>query len=309
MKISIVIPTYNEEENVVPMAEAVVQTVQAKLPEYDWEIIFIDNYSSDQTRTLLRELCQKNTRIKAIFNTRNFGQTRSPFYGMLQTTGDAVIKMCADFQEPVEFIPKLVHEWENGNRIVLMQKTASKERHIMYFLRSIYYKLLKKYSDVKIIEHITGFGIYDREIIKKLEALNDPMPFLRGMIAELGYEIKVIPYTQQKRRAGKTHNNFFTLYDLAMLSFTSYTKIGLRLSTFLGFGAAAICLIFAVIYFILKLLYWDRFIAGTTPIMLGMFFLGAVVLIFLGLMGEYLLAINTRLMNRPLVIEEERINF
>jgi len=308
-KISIVVPTYNEEENVKPLADAIVSEITNNLPEYDYEIIFIDNDSADSTRPILRQMATNNRKIKAIFNAKNFGQFNSPYYGLLQTTGDCTILICADFQDPVNMIPKFVHEWENGYKIVIGQKTASQENKLMYFLRSIYYKMIKKYSDVEQIEHFTGFGLYDKSFIDILRDLKDPTPFLRGIVAELGYKRKQIPYEQQKRRAGKTSNNFYRLYDAAMLSFTSYTKIGLRIATFLGFAVAAFSFVAAIVYLVLKLIYWDRFAAGTAPLLLGMLFMGAVILVFLGFMGEYILSINSRIMNRPLVIEEERLNF
>lgn len=217
--------------------------------------------------------------------------------------------MCADFQDPVEMIPILVHEWENGYKIVSAIKTTSRENKAMRLLRTCYYKLIKKFSQVEQIEHFTGFGLYDRSFIQVLRELKDPTPFLRGIVAELGFQRKEIPYEQQRRRAGSTKNNLYTLYDIAMLSFTSYTKIGLRLATFLGFAIAVVSIGIAAAYFILKIRYWDTFLMGTAPILIGMFFLGAVQLIFLGLLGEYILGINARIMNRPLVIEEERINF
>lgn len=308
-KVSILVPTYNEEENVKPLSEAIIREFETKLSDYEYEIIFIDNDSQDNTRKLLRELCKDNQKIKAIFNAKNFGQFNSPYYGLLQTTGDCTILLCADFQDPIEMIPQFVHEWEKGYKIVIGQKTTSKENRLMYFLRSCYYKVIKKFSDVEQIEHYTGFGLYDHEFIKVLKELDDPTPFLRGIVAELGFRRKNIPYEQQKRRAGKTSNNFLKLYDAAMLSFTSYTKIGLRVSTFIGFGVALLSFLIALVYLILKIVFWDTFVAGTAPILIGMFFLGAVQLIFMGLMGEYILSINQRVMKRPLVIEEERINF
>ena len=308
-KISIMIPCYNEEENVVPISEAVVRELTDSLPEYDYEILFIDNDSKDNTRPLLREICKNNTKIKAIFNVKNFGQFNSPYYGMLQTTGDCTICMCCDFQDPVEMIPKLVHEWENGYKIVCAIKTTSKENKIMRFLRTCYYKLIRKMSDVEQIEHFTGFGLYDKSFIEVLRNLKDPSPFLRGIVAELGYRRKDIPYEQAKRRAGKTHNNFYTLYDAAMLSFTSYTKIGLRLATFCGIGVGFVSFLVGMVYLILKLIMWDNFPMGMAPVLIGMCFLGSVQLFFIGLLGEYVLNINTRVMNRPLVIEEERLNF
>lgn len=308
-KVSILIPCYNEEENVVPMSEAIVSLFEKELTQYDYELLFIDNDSKDKTRTLLREICEKNSHVKAIFNAKNFGQFNSPYYGILQTTGDCTISMVCDFQDPVELIPQYLREWENGYKIVIGIKTSSKENPVIYHLRSVYYKIIKKFSDVEQIEHFTGSGLYDREFVEVLRNLKDPTPFLRGIVAELGYKRKEIPYEQPKRRAGKTHNNFYSLYDAAMLSFTSYTKIGLRLATFMGMGCGIVSAVIGVLYLILKLIFWNRFVAGMAPIMIGMFFLGSVQLFFLGFLGEYILSMNQRIMNRPLVIEEERINF
>ena len=305
----LVVPCYNEEENVEALADALRETFRTKLPSYGYEIIFIDNDSKDRTREIIRGLASRNKNIKGIFNAKNFGQFNSPYYGLLQTTGDCTVLLCADFQDPVEMISEFVHEWEKGYKIVIGQKTTSKENRIMYFLRSCYYKTIKKFSNVEQIEHFTGFGLYDREFIEVLRRLDDPTPFLRGIVAELGFHRKQIPYEQQKRRAGKTSNNFVRLYDAAMLSFTSYTKIGLRLSTFIGFSIAIASFLVALLYLILKLIFWDTFIAGTAPILIGMFFLGAIQLLFMGMIGEYILSINQRIMKRPLVIEEERINF
>ena len=279
------------------------------MTQYNYELVFIDNDSHDKTRELLREICSKNSNIKAIFNAKNFGQFNSPYYGLLQTTGDCTISMVCDFQDPIELIPKYLQEWENGYKIVIGIKTSSKESKIMYFLRSVYYKMIKKFSDVEQIEHFTGSGLYDREFVEVLRNLKDPKPFLRGIVAELGFRRKEIPYEQPQRRAGKTHNNFYTLYDAAMLSITSYTKIGLRLATFVGCGVGMISLLVALVYLILKLVMWNQFQAGMAPILIGMCFLGALQLFFIGLLGEYILSINERVMNRPLVVEEERINF
>ena len=308
-KVSILIPCYNEEENVVPMSEAIVNLFEKELTQYDYELMFIDNDSNDGTRALLRNICAQNPKIKAIFNAKNFGQFNSPYYGILQTTGDCTISMVCDFQDPIELIPRYLEEWEKGYKIVIGIKTSSKENKIMYHLRSLYYKLIKKFSNVEQIEHFTGSGLYDRDFVKVVRDLNDPTPFLRGIVAELGYKRKEIPYEQPQRRAGKTHNNFYTLYDAAMLSITSYTKVGLRLCTFLGLGCGVISFIFGVIYLIMKLVYWSNFAAGMAPVTIGMFFLGSVQLFFLGFLGEYILSMNQRIMNRPLVIEEERINF
>ena len=308
-KVSILIPCYNEQENVRPMSEAIVDLFEKQLTQYDYELLFIDNDSSDQTRPILREICKNNEHIKAIYNAKNFGQFNSPYYGMLQTTGDCTISMVCDFQDPVELIPQYLEAWEQGYKIVIGIKTSSKENPIMYHLRSVYYKMIKKFSDVEQIEHFTGSGLYDKDFIQVLRDLKDPTPFLRGIVAELGYKRKEIPYEQPERRAGKTHNNFLRLYDAAMLSFTSYTKIGLRMATFLGMGCGAISAVIGLIYLIMKLVLWDTFAAGMAPVLIGMFFLGSVQLFFLGFIGEYVLSINQRVMNRPLVIEEERINF
>lgn len=308
-KISVMIPCYNEEENVKPISEAIIDIFKQELPEYDYDILFIDNDSSDHTRPILREMCAGNKKIKAIFNAKNFGQFNSPYHGMCQTTGDCTITMCCDFQDPVELIPQLVREWENGYKIVCAIKATSKENKIMRFLRTCYYKMIKKMSDVEQIEHFTGFGLYDKSFIEVLKKLDDPTPFLRGIVAELGYKRKDVPYEQQKRRAGKTHNNWYTLYDAAMLSFTSYTKAGLRIATLLGFFVGLVSIMIALVYLVLKLIYWERFVAGTAPILLAVLILGALQLFFIGFLGEYVLSMNKRIMNRPLVIEEERINF
>lgn len=308
-KISVLVPCFNEAENVMPLSEAIINEFQTKLPQYDYELIFIDNFSNDGTRKRLKGLCQQNKNIKAIFNAKNFGQFNSPFYGMCQTTGDCTITMCADFQDPVELIPRFVEEWEKGYKIVSAIKTSSEESGIMYFLRSCYYKVIKKMSDVEQIEHFTGTGLYDKSFIDVLKNMDDPAPFLRGIVAELGPMRKDIEYTQAERRAGKTHNNWYRLYDAAMLSFTSYTKVGLRMATFLGFIFAALNMAIAALYFIAKLIWWDNFPMGTAPLLIGVFFMGSIQLFFIGLLGEYVVNINTRVMHRPLVVEEKRINF
>lgn len=308
-KISIVVPCYNEEENVRPMSEALQREFAEKLPAYDYEIIFIDNDSHDQTRPILRSLCGENKRVKAIFNAKNFGQFNSPYYAMLQSTGDATILMAADFQDPVEMIHQYVAAWEEGYKIVIGVKEHSMENKFMYWLRSCYYKTIKKLSSVEQIEHFTGFGLYDRAFIDVMRQLDDPTPFLRGIVAELGFHRKEIPYTQPKRRAGVTHNNFYSLYDAAMLSFTSYTKVGLRIATFFGGFCSAASMVIALVYLVMKLIWWERFPAGMAPMLIGMLFLGSVQIFFIGLVGEYILSINQRVMKRPLVVEEERLNF
>ncbi len=308
-KISVMIPCYNEEENVVPITQAVVDMFAKDLPAYDYEILFIDNCSTDRTRDLLRMICSQNQRVKAIFNVTNFGQFNSPYYGICQTTGDCTVSLCCDFQDPVELIPVFVKEWENGYKIVSGIKSSSRENGLVYFLRTLYYKTIKNMSSVEMIEHFTGFGLYDKTFVSLLRQLDDPIPFIRGVVAEYGYKRKDIEYEQPRRRAGKTHNNWYSLYDAAMLSFTSYTKVGLRLATFGGFIGAALSLLVALVYLVMKLVWWDRFPAGMIPVLLGIFGLGSIQLFFIGLLGEYIMNINTRVMHKPLVVEEERINF
>ena len=307
--ISIVVPCYNEEENVQAMADALRETFKKELPAYRYEILFIDNDSKDRTRDIIRKLCAEDKGIKGIFNAKNFGQFNSPYYAMLQTTGDATVLMAADFQDPVEMIPKYVKEWENGYKIVIGIKKSSQENKIMYWLRGCYYKLIKKLSDVEQIEQFTGFGLYDKKFINVMRELDDPTPFLRGIVAELGFKRKEIPYEQPKRRAGKTSNNFYRLYDAAMLSITSYTKVGLRLATFIGMTVGCISLIVAVIYLILKLMFWDNFPAGMAPLLIVTCLLGSMQLFFIGMIGEYIMSINDRVKKRPLVVEDERLNF
>ncbi|MCI8948710.1 MAG: glycosyltransferase [Lachnospiraceae bacterium] len=307
--VSVVVPCYNEEENVEAIALAIKETFRRDLPDYRYEIIFIDNDSSDQTRAIIRRLCGEDKDIKGIFNAKNFGQFNSPYYAMLQSTGDCTVLMAADFQDPVEMIPKYVLEWEYGYKIVIGIKSSSRENRLMYWLRGCYYKMIKKFSDVEQIEQFTGFGLYDAEFIQVLRDLNDPTPFLRGIVAELGFRRKEIPYEQPRRRAGKTSNNFYRLYDAAMLSITSYTKAGLRLATVFGSICSAVSILVALIYLVMKLLYWDRFAAGMAPLLIGMCFLGSVQIFFIGMVGEYILSMNQRIMKRPLVVEEERLNF
>ncbi|WP_026652341.1 glycosyltransferase family 2 protein [Butyrivibrio proteoclasticus] len=310
-KISILIPCFNEEENVVGISAAVEKVLVEKLPNYDYEIVFIDNASKDSTRAKIEAICAGNKKIKAIFNVTNFGQFNSPFHGMCSLDGDCVIPVCADFQDPVELIPVFVQKWEEGHKIVSGVKSSSKENGFIYFLRTVYYKMIKNMSSVRMIEHFTGFGLYDKTFIQLLRQLDDPVPFIRGIVAEYGdgFNMTTVEYEQPKRRAGKTHNNFYTLYDAAMLSITSYTKVGLRLCTLAGFIVAFIDVIVALVYLILKLTHWYSFHAGYAPMIVGMFLMGAIQLMFIGLTGEYILNINTRVIHRPLVVEEKRINF
>ena len=306
--VSIMVPCFNEQENVIPLSEAIIAQME-QLPQYDYELLFIDNCSTDQTRPLLRELCRNNKKIKAIFNVKNFGQFNSPYYGLCQTQGDCVVTLCADFQDPVELIPEFLKYWEDGYQIVCGVKTSSMENKFMYKLRTLYYRLIKKFSSIDLIEHFTGFGLYDKSFINVLRSLDDPTPFIRGIVAELGGKRKEVPYRQQLRRAGKTHNNWYSLFDAAMLSVTSYTKIGMRFAEFIGAGFVLLNLLIGLVYLIMKLIYWDRFVAGQAPLIIVVSLMCSTILAFLGFLGEYIAAINVRMMHRPLVVEEERINF
>lgn len=307
-KISLNIPCRNEVDNVRKLVYEITDEFQKNLPEYDYQIQFIDNNSNDGTREVLEKLCMENKNVRAIFNVKNFGAT-SGFHGLLNTSGDCTINIAADFQEPVSVIPSLVGEWENGATIVCAVKQSSKENKIMYGLRCLYYKILKKFSSIDIIEQFSGFGLYDKEFVDFLRNLHDPCPYIRTLVAEFGYNIKKIPYVQQKRKYGKSKSSIFQLYDTALKSFTNFTSIGLRISSFLGVCISGICFLVAVIYFIMKILYWKQYQLGMAPLLIGVFFIGGMQLFFIGLLGEYILNINRRIMNRPYVIEEKRLNF
>lgn len=305
--ISIVTPCYNEEENIEDLYECIQNAMQGL--GYEYEHIFIDNASSDGTIKLLRNLAAQDKRVKAIFNTRNFGHIRSPYYGLLQATGDAVIIMASDLQDPPERIPDFIHKWEEGYKVVIGVKTKSQESGLFYLLRTAYYRVLHNLSDVELIEHFTGFGIYDRQVIDILRKIDDPYPYFRGLIADIGFPIARIPFTQPRRKRGITKNNFYTLYDMAMLGMTSYTKIPLRIAAMFGFISAGLSFLVGLAYLIYKLIFWQQFSVGLAPAVIGLFFLGSVQLFFLGIVGEYIGLIYTLAIRRPLVIEKERINF
>ena len=308
--ISIVIPCYNEEENVVPLYNEVKKMLSTDLTSYEHEILFIDNHSTDSTRQLLRELCAADKKVKCILNSRNVGSSSSMVYGLCQVNSDCAVLLFADFQEPIELIPEFVHEWDKGFKTVIGIKSKSRENSVMRFLRTFYYKLFRKMSDeIEQIVHFDGFGLYDKSFIEILRSIHEPMPYLKNLVAEFAVLRKDIPYTQQKRRFGKSHISWYRLYNDAMISFTSHTKIGLRIATISGFVFSMISFIIALGYFLLKIFFWNNFPMGIVPIVIGVFFLGSLQLFFIGLIGEYILSINTRVMNRPLVIEEERINF
>jgi glycosyltransferase involved in cell wall biosynthesis len=306
-KISIVTPCYNEEENIPELYER-IRTVMQDC-KYNYEHIFIDNASTDHTPAIIRGLVSKDKRVKAIVNMRNFGHIRSPYYGLLQARGDAVIILASDLQDPPERIKEFIQKWECGFKVVIGVKTASQESGLFYFMRTLYYRVLRRLSDVDLIEHYTGFGLYDQKVIELLRQFNDPYPYFRGLIADIGYPIERIEFVQPERKRGITKNNFYTLYDLAMLGLTGYTKIPLRLAAMLGFVAAAISFLVGLVYLIYKLIFWANFSVGLAPAVIGLFFLGSVQMIFLGIIGEYIGAIYTQVLHRPLVVEKERINF
>lgn len=307
--ISIVIPTYNEEDNVEEMTAKLTSIMTNELPAYRYEILYIDNHSKDHTRKILRKICAEDRHVKAIFNVRNFGQLRSPVHGLRQAYGDCVIRLNADFQDPPELIPKLVKKWEEGYKIVIGIKEKTEEGALMAWMRRVYYRLLRKITDIGHIENFTGFGLYDKMFVDVVRSIHDPVPYLRGMIAEFGYDYAAVPYVRPMRKKGKSKNNFYSLYDVAMVGITSYSKVIMRLATFLGSIVGFLSFLVALVYLILKLTHWDWFRSGIAPLVIGVFFLGGVELFFIGLLGEYILSINSRILDRPLVVEEERINF
>lgn len=307
-KISIVTPCYNEEENVKAIAD-VVKKMMAEFPQYDYEHIFIDNASTDKTQKILRDIAAADKRVKVIINVRNFGHIRSPYYGLLQGTGDAVMNFAADFQDPPDMIGKFIRKWEEGYKVVLGVKNSSGENRIMFFIRKLYYDIISKLSDIEITKNNTGFGLYDQCVIKELRKLNEPYPFLRGLVADLGYESAKIEYYQPARRFGITKINFYMMYDIGILGIINHSKIPLRLAVFSGFIFALLNLFAGIGYFIYKLINWNSFTVGVAPVVIGLFFFASVQLIFLGVLGEYIGAIYTQTLRRPLVIEKERINF
>jgi glycosyltransferase involved in cell wall biosynthesis len=306
--ISIVTPTYNEIDNIELLLNR-IRDVIAPLDQYDFEILIIDNCSNDGTQEKIRELAIQDVRIKAIFNARNFGHIRSPYYGILQSAGVATIYMASDFQDPPEIIPQFIEEWEKGWRLVMAVKPASEGSPVMHFLRKTYYRLIDKISDVSILRDSTGFGLYDKKVLDNLRKINDPYPFLRGLICELGYPIKAIPFIQPRRLGGVTKNNFYTLFDIAMLGIVSHSKVPIRIAALVGFILGGISILVAIYFLVMKLIFWESFPLGGAPALIGLFFLFGVLLFFIGILGEYIGSIHTYIQNRPIVVEKERINF
>ena len=308
-KVSVVTPCYNEEENVEKLIKLVKEQF-ANMPQYDYEHILIDNCSTDNTVNILCKCAAEDKHVKIILNARNFGHIRSPYYGMLQAYGDCVVSMVSDLQDPPELLPEMLKKWEEGYKIITCVKNKSKENPFMFMCRKLFYNTLAKFSETEQIKNFTGFGLYDKKFIDVLRTeINDPYPYFRGIIAELGFDRYELEYVQPKREKGKTKNNFYTLYDIGMLGFVNHSKLPLRLASFIGFGVAILSLIVAIVYFIYKLVYWDSFTVGTAPLVIGLFFFSSVQLFFIGIIGEYIGAIHTQVKKRPLVIEKQRINF
>jgi len=306
--ISIVTPCYNEEENVEEIYLRVKQ-IMNRFYDYNYEHIFIDNCSKDKTVGILKKIAKKDKNIKIIVNARNFGTVRSPYYGLLQSKGDATVIISADLQEPPELIEKFIEIWEKGYKIVAGIKRDSEENMFLFFIRRAYYNVLCKLSEVRLINNFMGFGLYDKKIIEILREIDDPYPYLRGLISEIGFKIARVPYIQKTRKKGITKNNFYTLYDMAMLGITNHSKIPLRLATMFGFLASIFSFLIGIVYFVYKLINWENFELGIAPLVIGVFLFFSINLFFLGILGEYIGAIHTQVLKRPLIIEKERINF
>jgi len=306
--ISIISPCYNEESNIEELYQRVCNVID-KLSAYDFEYIFVDNASTDDTVEILKKLAKQDPRIKVIVNNRNFGHIRSPYWGVLQTRGDATIYLASDLQDPPEMIPEFIAGWEQGYKVVMAAKPVSDENSIVNYLRRSYYKALDNISDVSITRDATGFGLYDRSVIDRIRKINDPYPYFRGLIDELGYSVLIIDFIQPRRLRGLTKNNFYSLYDMAMLGIVSHSKVPLRLASLLGFSLGLISIFVAVITFILKVFWWNRFAVGLMFAISLMCFMFSVIMILIGILGEYIGVIHTHVKNRPIVVERERINF
>lgn len=306
--ISIVIPSFNEEANIEELYER-VKAVIVDIPKYAYELIFIDNASTDNTVIKIKALIEVDNNVRLIVNTRNFGHIRSPYYGLMQARGDAVILMASDLQDPPELLFSFVSKWESGFKIVAGVKTTSEESRVFFIIRKAYYALVQRIADIKLISNFTGFGLYDKEVIDIMRRLNDPYPYLRGLVCEIGFDVAQVPFKQPTRKRGITKNNFYTLYDIAMLGITSHSKVPLRLAVFGGLCLSGLSLLLAFFYLVLKLVAWNSFELGSAPLLIGLFFFSSVQLFFLGLLGEYVSSMHTQILHRPLVVEKERVNF
>ncbi len=306
--LSIVTPCFNEEANVDELYRRVKAAVAA-IDRYEFEFIFIDNHSEDRTVEKLKALAANDFTVKLIVNTRNFGHIRSPYHGILQSRGLATIYLASDLQDPPEMIPEFIRFWEDGYKLVMASKPHSEGPALMHYMRKSYYRLLDGISDIDIVNDSTGFGLYDQVVLNQLRLLNEPYPFLRGLICELGYEIKIVPFLQARRLRGITKNNLYTLYDIAILGIVSHSKLPIRIAAFAGFALGLISLMTALVFTVLKLIYWDSFPLGSAPMLIGLFFMFGIQLMFIGILGEYVGSIQNYLQKRPLVVEKERVNF
>jgi glycosyltransferase involved in cell wall biosynthesis len=307
--VSVVAGCYNEEENVRELYERICRVFREELPDYAFELILIDNASEDNTVAVLKEIARDDKRVKIIVNNRNFGHIRSGYHALLQARGEAVVNMASDLEDPPELIPQFIRKWEEGYKIVLAQKRSSEEFGPFRLVRKCYYAIVSGLSDTQLVKDVTGFGVYDRQVIDDIRKIGDPYPYFRGLICDLGYSRFLIPFDKVMRKRGFSKNNFYTLYDLAMLGITNHSKVPLRLATFAGFSIGTLSFLVALGYLAYKLLFWGNFSVGMAPVVFGIFFLGAVQLFFIGILGEYIGSIHTQVLRRPPVIERERINF
>lgn len=307
-RVTVVSPCYNEEGNVEELFQR-VEAVFASLPGYEFDYIFIDNASKDRTVEVLKAMAKNDQRVKIIVNSRNFGHIRSPYYGLLQGTGEAVIYLASDLQDPPELIPDFIKKWEEGYKVVWAVKAQSHETPLMFLTRKLYYEMISKLSEIELVKNATGFGLYDQRVIEILREIDDPYPYARGLISEIGFEVAKIPFVQPRRKRGITKNNFYTLYDIAMLGITNHSKVPLRLATMAGFCLSFLSLLVAMGYLVAKLIFWQTFTLGLAPLIIGIFFFSSVQLFFIGILGEYIGSIYTQVLKRPLVVEKERINF
>jgi glycosyltransferase involved in cell wall biosynthesis len=306
--LSVISPCYNEEANIDELYRRVT-AVLAQYPQYDFEYVFIDNASTDATVERLKALAALDKRVKIIVNTRNFGHIRSPYWGIMQTSGAATIYLASDLQDPPELIPRFIEEWEKGFKLVLATKPVSQSNFLMHRLRRAYYSFLDNISDVPLVKDTTGFGLYDKVVLDDIRQVNDPYPYLRGLFCELGYPIKTVEFNQPRRLRGISKNNFYTLYDIAMLGVISHSLLPIRLASLAGFLLGIGSFFMAMLFFVLKLVFWDQFPLGVAPIVIGMFFMFGVLLFFVGILGEYVGSIHNYVQKRPIVVERERVNF
>jgi dolichol-phosphate mannosyltransferase len=306
--LSVISPCYNEEANVAELYRRLCD-VFVRYPEYEFECVFIDNASTDNTVGVLKAIAASDKRVKIIVNTRNFGHIRSPYWGVMQTSGDATIYLASDLQDPPELIPQFIEAWQEGYKVVLATKPVSKTNPLMHRLRKAYYRVLDGISDVSIVKDTTGFGLYDKVVLDQVREINDPYPYFRGLICELGYEVKTISFNQPRRLRGISKNNFYSLYDTAMLGVVSHSLVPIRLASFVGFSLGLLSVLAALLFLALKLLYWDSFPIGIAPIVIGMFLMFGILLFFIGILGEYIGSIHTSVQRRPIVVERERVNF